>query len=132
MDVSFATSYPRPLSHREREVLDFLLSVRDPRAEALREQAGTAQVVGQCACGCATIDLEVDRTTAAPSLWLSSLAIEATNGLNPPYELLLFLESGWLSSIEIVYYDGIPPPVFPPPATFERPWISAEIARDLH
>jgi hypothetical protein len=52
---------PRPLTPREREVLDFLVSIDDPAAEALRIQATTAQVTEECECGCGGISLTVDR-----------------------------------------------------------------------
>jgi len=57
----------RPLSEREREILDLLLSLEVPGIAELREQAPTAQVVGMCECGCATIDLDVDRDVTPPS-----------------------------------------------------------------
>ena len=51
----------RPLSAREAETLRFILSHDDPRLVPLREQAEVASVRGMCHCGCATIDLAVDR-----------------------------------------------------------------------
>jgi hypothetical protein len=129
MDSSARRPYPRALTDREREVLDFMLSFNDPRVEPLRGQARTAQVVGHCDCGCATIDLQVDRAATKPSR-LGSPALDATNGQLPPCELILFLDEGWLSSLEIVYYDGQPPAEFPPAASFGRPWIPAESDRE--
>ena len=55
---------PRRLTSREREVLDFLVSVYDPAAEALRLQAATARVTEECGCGCEGIGLVVDRERA--------------------------------------------------------------------
>lgn len=48
---------PRPLTPRERSVLDALLTAADfEGADALRQQAGAVQVVGVCGCGCPSID----------------------------------------------------------------------------
>ena len=62
---------PRRLTSREREVLDFLISVDDPAAEALRIQAATARVTEECECGCGGIGLVVDRE-GAPRVDLGS------------------------------------------------------------
>ena len=46
---------PRPLTPRERAVLDTLLGSTDG---ALRSQAADVRVVGTCGCGCPSIDFE--------------------------------------------------------------------------
>ena len=42
----------------------------------------------------------------------------------------MFLNDGWLSSLEIVYYTGTPPVTFPPAAAFESPEIIWWAQRD--
>lgn len=59
--------YPRPLTEREAEILDFGLGIEEPRLAPLREQARTAAVARTCACGCETIDLAVDRDSGNPA-----------------------------------------------------------------
>lgn len=55
----------RPLTEREREILMFLLSAPGlPDAEILRRQAAVATSTGNCDCGCASIGLKVDPSTA--------------------------------------------------------------------
>jgi hypothetical protein len=49
---------PRPLSHRERELLEFLVEACD--SEELREQVAQAEVVATCSCGCPSIGLRGD------------------------------------------------------------------------
>ncbi len=50
---------PRPLTHLERALVDFLLA--PPYGdEQLRAQASTANVIGVCSCGCASVFLGVD------------------------------------------------------------------------
>lgn len=46
----------RPLTPREREVLDALLAVEFDGVDELRAQAPAATVVGTCSCGCPSID----------------------------------------------------------------------------
>lgn len=57
----------RPLDEREREMLDVLLSLEAPGIAELREQAATARVERRCECGCASVDLDVDRNATPPS-----------------------------------------------------------------
>jgi hypothetical protein len=52
---------PRPLTTREREVLEALLSVDFPGVDGLRRQARELQVVGMCGCGCPSVDFQRDR-----------------------------------------------------------------------
>ncbi|WP_344167493.1 hypothetical protein [Kribbella lupini] len=47
---------PRPLTPREREVLAVLTSADFPGAANLRRQAAEVLVIGECGCGCPSID----------------------------------------------------------------------------
>jgi hypothetical protein len=113
--------YPRPLTDREAEILDFLLGLEDDRLAPLREQARTAVVAGTCACGCATVDLAVDRNSGTPAN-LCSPVVSADSRANdlPAVGLLLFLDEGWLSLLEIWYIDA-PPAEFPAATVFGAP-----------
>jgi hypothetical protein len=51
----------RPLTQRERAVLDALLAVDFEGVETLRRQAGEVVVVGTCGCGCPSVDFEHGR-----------------------------------------------------------------------
>jgi hypothetical protein len=64
---------PRPLSSDERRILTRLLSVESPGVEELRLQLPHAMVVGNCECGCATVDLCVDSALAPASASKSPL-----------------------------------------------------------
>jgi hypothetical protein len=56
----------RPLSKRETEILSFLLTAPGiPDIDILRQQAAVARVSRSCPCGCATIDLTVDRSSVS-------------------------------------------------------------------
>ncbi|MEO8969350.1 MAG: hypothetical protein ABI427_17665, partial [Solirubrobacteraceae bacterium] len=119
--IDLAERFPRPFSEREEAILRLMLSVDGPGIGALREQADAAMVVGRCSCGCATVDLAVDRSRAPRSLLTQSPIVETQTKPgaaehNVPVDVLLFLDDGWLSSLEIVYFDDAIPDEFPPPA----------------
>lgn len=112
----------RALTGREREIVDMLLSVDVPGVEELRSQAAHA-TAARWDCGCASFDLRVDRERAPRSTITTSPAIETTtverDDYRKTFELLLWVDDGWLSGVEIVDYvdqhgdespDEIPPP----------------------
>ncbi|GGN35479.1 hypothetical protein FHR83_006182 [Actinoplanes campanulatus] len=51
----------RPLTERERAVLDTLLATNFDGAAELRRQAADVQVTGGCGCGCPSIDFRAGR-----------------------------------------------------------------------
>jgi hypothetical protein len=114
--------YPRPLTDHEAEILDFLLRIDDDRLAPLREQARTAVVTGTCGCGCATIDLAVDRDNGGPADLCSPVVSADSRAADdvPAVGLLLFLDDGWLSLLEIWYIEA-PPGEFPAATAFEAP-----------
>ena len=128
--IPSAPAFPRKLTRREAQVLDYILSVDDPRVEPLRRQRMSAVVTGMCGCGCASIDLAVDRQRAdAAGLCSQPLSADLTNEAiaklpepNEYFGLLLFLDEGWLSLLEIWWIQK-PPAKFPPPSAFEMPRV---------
>lgn len=109
----------RAVTAVEREILDRLLTVDFPGAEALRIQAGTVrEVEPNCTCGCPSITPHVDRTAAPPARSSSPLPVELAEMDRPagvPRTVLCFLdEQGYLSNLECVYYDD-PLPEWPAP-----------------
>lgn len=119
--------FPRPLSDRETEALNFMLDLDDSRLAPLRDQARTASVTGRCSCGCATVDLTVDRSrTKAASVCspvTDARAKPTDDDADGVLELVLLARDGWLSSLEIVYYRGPIPTEFPATSSFEPPWL---------
>jgi hypothetical protein len=112
----------RPLSPGEREILDHLLSADVPGADALRRQVDHTRVIGRCPCGCATIMLAVDRA-ASPTAAVSSRTPIDAMSLNNQYGLMLFVDDGYMSSVEIYGMAAAKPPAeFPPPSAFGPPY----------
>ena len=109
---------PRELTPEEVAILQLLLPEGGfPDVDVYREQVDHLMGTGKCACGCPTISLAVDRSRARPADCRGTplLPVEAEAG-DPklPVQLILFAPDGWLTSLELVYFDGRPPAHFPP------------------
>lgn len=113
----------RPPTSREREILEMLLSVEMPGIEELRAQVPSARVA-RWNCGCASFNIEVDRSAVPRSEITRNPAIDAQSKQREDpltaFDLLVWVEDGWLAGVEIVDYverhgedspDEIPPPV---------------------
>lgn len=116
---------PRTLTASEADALEFMLSVADARIEPLRRQAEFAAVNWECTCGCATVHFVIDRSRASAAKGLCSPVLDAYRrgpvDLDRFCELIVFLDDGWLSSLELVWYGAMPIVEFPPPTEFEPP-----------
>jgi hypothetical protein len=120
--VSPVSRFPRAMTGEELAVLEFLLEPDFPGAETLRDQARHAEVTDLCGCGCPSFSLAVDKsrsTRAEVSPGHPVILAAASLDLDPPYELLLFTDDGWLSYVELVWYGESPPPSFPALSDFE-------------
>jgi hypothetical protein len=98
----------RPLLPAERDALLAVLGHADfAGRDALVAQVAGTTVVGTCACGCATVDLEVDHSL--PSVpWASGLIpneAQVLDGAGEPLGgILVFLTDGYLSLLEVFSY----------------------------
>ncbi|MFE3196040.1 hypothetical protein ACFXHA_44065 [Nocardia sp. NPDC059240] len=89
----------RELTVDEWGALDAMLAGSFPGATELRAQALTAKVVGECRCGCPTIDLAVDpNTPTAPDVPNPAREAETEGG-----GMILFVRNGRLIGLE--YYS---------------------------
>jgi hypothetical protein len=86
--------------------------------DALLAQAATALVTGYCRSGCATVDLTVDRTLLAAEQWqkrprtVGGPTVEDADG-EPIGGLVIFLDDGYLSLLEVYNLTGHPITPFP-------------------
>jgi hypothetical protein len=120
--------FPRRMTGREAETLEFMLSAGFPGNEVLREQASRALVIEQCTCGCATIDfgLESDAPVAPEIEGAPLVQTRARDMDEHPVGLMLFVRDGRLSSLEIVWYDESQmTPEFPAPEFWDPPTASS-------
>jgi hypothetical protein len=99
----------RQLTTRERAVLDALLSVEFNGVEDLRCQAKTAAVLGECDCGCASIDFHNESGVG--------MQVRVNAAIEGTYDgLFLYTVGGQLGGIEWVgVSDGGDPAEFPDP-----------------
>ena len=123
---------PRPLTTTERGLLDALLSHDFPGADALRGQLDRTTATSGCTCGCGTLDLHVagDAPTAAAG---GAAPVEGTvvgpDG-RPVGGVLLFVDDGRLSRLDITSYgDPLPVPA-PEQVTWGRTaWAGEDTVR---
>ncbi|HST18526.1 MAG TPA: hypothetical protein VLK36_12715 [Gaiellaceae bacterium] len=121
----------RPLTARELEILELLLSVDVEGIEELRAQVPHA-LAARWSCGCASFGLVVDAAQAPRSRNTNSLLSEAASkerrGPDSYFELILWLRDGWLNSVEIVDYvdqhGDQSPQEIPPLDYWEAPHLS--------
>jgi hypothetical protein len=111
---------PRSLTNAEAAALGFMLAADFPGFEHLREQAKTARVVGHCSCGCASIDIAVDRANTPPAL-AATPGVAAIAGSRDPRvtHLMLWVDGDYLSGLELSWLEMTE--VFPPPTMFDPP-----------
>ncbi len=125
------SSFPRALTTREAETLEFMLSADFPGNEVLREQVAQALVVERCTCGCATIDFGLaPEAPVAPEIQGAPLIQTRSRDMDEhPVSLMLFVRDGRLSSLEIVWYDESQVTgEFPAPDFWEPPTASSDYA----
>jgi hypothetical protein len=101
----------RGLRREERALLNFLLSADFPGRDGLRQQAETLRVVGECQCGCGTIEFQV-QPNLPPAKVEHTIPIEA---YGDALDVLLFARNGFLGSLEIVFYADLPHRPYPLP-----------------
>ncbi|MGW0846185.1 hypothetical protein ACWD26_39845 [Streptomyces sp. NPDC002787] len=100
--------------------LKALLTGEDPVGTALRAQIPYAYVVGGCGCGCATVDLAVDREAVPPAPTRSDgYAVDAWYDTPDDAGVMVFTKGGYLSLLEI-YSAAEPVTVWPAPRFVER------------
>lgn len=116
---------PGPLSDAEKKVLLHLLSPDFPGVEELRVQVDHAEVVGECDCGCPTIDIGVAQSAAPRSLRLSGTGplpyegYAASDEGDPAGGIILFCSDGFISGLEYYPMKDPSPANWPDPACVE-------------
>ena len=101
----------RPMTERERAVLDRMLSVDFEGVAELRAQSASARVARTCACGCPSIDFEHPAAEHAIKVEVDATVDGTHDGL------FLYTTQGWLGGIEWVGISERNPPELPDPST---------------
>ena len=115
-----SSEFPRPLSDRERALLELLLAEEFPGAAALRAQARTVRVRGLHEGLPTVVLLEADSDAPRAEV-VHTVPVEAV--VRGEGELLLFVKQGLLDSIELVTYGEVRPTELPSVGALERPWV---------
>jgi hypothetical protein len=115
---------PRELKPNEKALIDFLLIADFPGRNELQQQVECVQVVGDCDCGCGTIDLAV----TGPCVRAGCRERVPVEAYGDTITVLLFVRDGLLSSLEIVNCDDSRPLVYPSPDGLK---LSVPAAREL-
>ena len=108
---------PRPLSDRERAVLDLLLSADFPGVETLREQALLVNASNE---GTLTVGLIVEGNSRAQVHDRTPVRADV-DGDGYHGGLLLFVDQGQMSKLQYWWDTKIAPPTFPPLSAIGRP-----------
>jgi hypothetical protein len=104
-------SFPRPLTATERAVAWNLLErAGAPELDALEGQLDAAYATSKCECVCPTISMAVDASRARPvSCSGKPVATADYDGGG----IMVWVEDGWLSHLEIYWWSDDPPTEFP-------------------
>jgi hypothetical protein len=113
---------PRPLRPEERGLLTALLNHADfDGRDALLAQLEVARVVGYCGCGCASVDLAVDAPAGLDGVAHpipNEARVLAADG-EAVGGVLVFIQDGCLSMLEVYNYRGEPISPLPPTERLE-------------
>jgi len=106
----------RPLTAREREVLEHLLGVEDPQVARARTFLDQVRVSRSCGCGCGTVDLVVHVPGSAQ---VHDVVVTEAFVLDDPLgtTVMLFVkeDSGAPSCLEVYDVADDVPPRLPDP-----------------
>ncbi|MFC9703642.1 hypothetical protein ACFTWD_23430 [Streptomyces sp. NPDC056943] len=109
-----------PLSTDATATLSALLAGPDPVSSALRAQIPYARVTGRCGCGCATVDLTVDRAAVPPAPEHGNPAADAWYAVPDDAGVMVFTEDGYISLLEIYSASSEPITAWPKPRFLMR------------
>jgi hypothetical protein len=110
---------PRPLNESESGILDAMLGVEFTGVPELRAQLARVQVVGQCHCGCPTVDLGVPPEIPASGVATRGCLAPVVGHLLPieygaTREIIVHVDDGRLSRLAFVSSDDPGPLEWPP------------------
>jgi hypothetical protein len=120
---------PRPLTEREKAVLQFLLSPQFPGVDDLRDQA--MDVLAEDELSDPSISLVSNKLRAKQAVGVLANPVRAltTHSLQDPQivQLFLFVRDGWLDMIDLTWYGDEMPTELPDPSSFRPPEVIAGV-----
>src|SRR5580704_17628646 len=110
----------RPLNSDERELLTWLLKHGEPEAAEHLSQISSVRVIGQCGCGCPTIDLAVGDKQAARASASTIIAEFCGTTLEGAFVgVMVHVREGILSELEAYSLSDKKKFSFPRPESLE-------------
>jgi hypothetical protein len=106
-------SVVRKLTTFEHALLRLLIVNGLGKDSPYLEQVAEASVVGQCDCGCGTIDLAVSGQRPKSPVVTTLVDAQGVNSSGQPVEVILFARDGFLSSLEVFSPTGQPGTALP-------------------
>jgi hypothetical protein len=101
----------RPLTEKERKLLQWLLAHGSPDAKAYLSQIANVNVVGKCTCGCPTIDFalgDCEQRKTAPSIILADFVGKTAEGIE--VGVILHAREGEISELEVYAIPAVNSP----------------------
>ena len=114
-----ATSYPRPLTDLERDLIEALLGAVRSGVTRYIGQLESVEVVGGCRCGCPSIDLS-SASTGAEDLPTPLILADAESPEGVHVGVILWSRGGRLSGLEVHPWDGAETFRLPRPETLRN------------
>ena len=112
----------RALTQEELQLLNWLLEHGEPEAKKYMPQLAEVSVIGNCDCGCPTIDLAVSGKAATPGSGSTILAdFQGTTPEGVYVGVLVHAREGLLSELEVYAFIDAKGFSFPKSETLE-PW----------
>jgi hypothetical protein len=108
----------RPLPPRVAATLEVLLVGEEPAFVALRRQIPFARGVSGCLCGCPSVGMEVDRSAVPPAPSGETGTVDGWYD-DRIHDVVLFIEDGYLSSVELNSVSDDVPTDWPDPAILD-------------
>ena len=103
--------FPRPLTATEKVVAwNLLEKAQAPELDTLAGQLQAASVVSECECVCPTVSFAVDGSLAKP---VSYSAKPVATADYDGGSVMVWVEDGWLSHLEIYWWSDEAPTAFP-------------------
>jgi hypothetical protein len=103
-NVPIAIAEDRALSVDEREMLQFLLSRGDERAQDFAKQIDISHVVSRCGCGCASVDFHAADSGGLEQLGDEYFWLGPSGGI---CAVFAFARKDFLAGLETYSVDGV-------------------------
>ena len=105
-------SFPRPLDETEKALVrDLIEKAGVAETEVLLRQVEVAEVTAPCSCPCPSVSLGVDPALAESASYTAKPAASADyDGGN----VMVWVEDGFLSNLEMTWWTDETPLAFPP------------------